>query len=334
MTYIQPPDHIELSDLDDFVASIPGSHHYTDKSIRALMVRLRSTWAAHFRRMYPEFAQYISKQKIELADDEQPKRAIRVSKRVAQKIAKKFLSDFEDDLDEKEMTRLSTASANIIRQALKRGVRVEIRRTGIKSDIDEDTAYEDYIDNQIGRLVRLTHETFRNEMQAYLIDAIRDGKEPADIADDITSHFQDFPRSKADRIARSEFRDAMNASTLIASEGAGIRYVRATDGTDFDQECRDRNGKLFTVKEAWRELRREHPYGTLGFDPVPRANFSVRWVEEMPGDAPDDSAGWFDDKSSTLYVFENDPEAERYIEAIADYLISNNDEDYVVSNGR
>ena len=342
MVYIQPPDHINLSELDDFIASIPGSKHYEDKTIRALMIKLRAQWAAHFRRMYPDLANHIATTEIKLADEDDEELstaqkagiaagAAYITKRQAEQLAKKMLKSWE--VSTKVLEKLATASAKVIKQMLKRGVSLEFKRSGMKGVVEDD-AYNDFLENQIGRLIKLSHETVEDEMRSFLVNQIRDGNDAKTIADNITQHFTDFPRTKAERIARSEVRDAMNAATLLASEGAGVRYVRATDGTDFDQECRERNGKLFTVKEGWKEMRKEHPYGTLGFDPIPRADFAIKWVNEMPERAPEDSAGWFDNEHSTIYVFQDDEEAEQYIEAIGAWLIDNNDEGYVVRNGR
>jgi hypothetical protein len=81
-----------------------------------------------------------------------------------------------------------------------------------------------------------------------------------------------------------------------------VRYARATDGHQFDKECADRDGKLFTIKEAWREIRKEHPYGTLGFKLVPRISFSVETVTEMPSNAPQDAVCFYDPANQTAFM--------------------------------
>jgi len=114
----------------------------------------------------------------------------------------------------------------------------------------------------------------------------------------------------------------VNAATLLSSQAAGIRYVKATDGEEFDEEWRRRNGKLFTIREAWREIRKEHPNGTLGFDPVPRANFSIDYVQTMPEEYADHYA-YFDDNTSTAYVLYglDDDVVDNYLKALYDKLV-------------
>jgi hypothetical protein len=127
-------------------------------------------------------------------------------------------------------------------------------------------------------------------------------------------------------VARSEIRDAVNAATLLNGEAAGVRYTRATDGTQFDKECADRHGKLFTVKEAWREIRKEHPYGTLGFKLVPRMNFSIETVSVLPsgaGEDPDITA-WFDTSTDTAFMLMDQPEDDKaeFLRAVGEVVMA------------
>jgi hypothetical protein len=71
-------------------------------------------------------------------------------------------------------------------------------------------------------------------------------------------------------------------------------------------------------------MRKEHPYGTLAYELVPRVNLSVEMVEELPDDATGDFA-YFDDDTSTAYVLRDlpDPTVNEYLYALADHLRSN-----------
>jgi hypothetical protein len=115
----------------------------------------------------------------------------------------------------------------------------------------------------------------------------------------------------------------VNAGTLIASEAAGISYLKARDGEEFDEDCKERNGTLLTVKEAWKEMRKEHSYGTLGFDPIPRLEFSVKNVRNMPDDVPDGAAAFFDNEKSVAYVLADIPEkdAQQFLMELSDWLM-------------
>ena len=114
-------------------------------------------------------------------------------------------------------------------------------------------------ENRSGGLSSLLTEPSRRRCVDFLVGSIRDGQGPKEIGDGIQAHFESTPSTRADRVARSETRDAVNAATLLSGQAAGIRYVRASDGEDFDEECARRNGRLFTIREAWKELRKEHP---------------------------------------------------------------------------
>jgi hypothetical protein len=76
-----------------------------------------------------------------------------------------------------------------------------------------------------------------------------------------------FSGWRADRIVRTEVGKAYNMAVLLAAEDAGIEQVQALDAQlgpeRSDPECIKRNGRVFTVAEAFREQEKEHPNGTL-----------------------------------------------------------------------
>ena len=317
--YIQPNDHIEilLADAEDFIANLPTSKHYADKTLRALALQLRRVWEAHFRRLYPDFARYVAGvERLDLADDE---KRIRITKKTAEKAAKRLMKGF--GVDSEELEKLAKRSAEIIRKMVDRGVKLDQKSTRIEADIDEDDV-ESFVREQVGRLVKLTDRTFREEMNDFLVRSIRDGQGPKEIGDGIQAHYEGTPQVRADRVGRSETRDSVNAATLLSGQAAGIRYVRASDGEDFDEECARRNGRLYTIREAWKELRKEHPNGTLGFDLIPRANFSISYVEEMPEAAPTDSVAFYDEDSETAFIVFNSDGTDEYLSHLGEYLIN------------
>jgi HK97 family phage portal protein len=71
---------------------------------------------------------------------------------------------------------------------------------------------------------------------------------------------------RAEMIARTEAANAYNWGSLQAAEDAGVTQVEASDGTDWDQECRDRDGQTFDIGEA-QDIR-DHPQGTLVWTPL------------------------------------------------------------------
>jgi hypothetical protein len=346
MIYIAGPEHIELAEVDDFLANLPGSHHYTDKTIRALMLQLRRLWLGYYRNLYPDIAEHISKAKLELSDlelteDQQYEGSIvymmfangnskrddakRVTKAMADKAARAIIKSWSQSSE--KLTELKEKSAVILRKVLARQFDLTKRETGLPSNWDDKVDdIDEWLENQTGRLIRLTSSTVRDELRAFIGDQIVEGKSSVEIADEIRAHFTGFEGHKADRVARSEIRDAVNAATLLNGEAASIRYARATDGENFDKDCADRNGKLYTIKEAWSQIRKEHPYGTLGFKLLPRASFSVETVAVLPdgaGDDPDTTA-WFDASTDTAFMLMAQPEEDKddFLRQVGDLVMS------------
>jgi hypothetical protein len=282
-----------------------------------LTLQLRRTWEGHFRRLYPEFAQYVAGvDKLDLADDE---KKIRITKKTAERAANRLMRGWE--VSSEVLLKLAERSRELIKKIADRGAKLDQQKARLEIDLDPDR-YDQFLDEQVGRLIKFTNRTARDELRDFVVNEIRAGNGPKEIGDNIVAHFQGFPSTKADRIARSETRDAVNAATLLSSEAAGIRYVRATDGEEFDEDCRERNGKLFTVREAWTELRREHPNGTLAFDPIPRANFSIEYVKEMPDEAPAGSSAYFNDEASTAFIIFNTDGTEEYLSELGNWLMT------------
>jgi hypothetical protein len=335
MIYVSGPDHIEFSDIDDFVANLPASGHYSDPTIRAVMLQLRRVWLSYYRNMYPDFAQHVESTKLDLGDlalsDEERSEGVlltvmfangnskkdgarRITSKAAQKAATALLKAWQQDSD--VLKELGEKSRKLLQKVLARQMQVDQRATGLKFDTDAKSAdIDEFLDTQVGRLIKLTQGTVKDELRAFLANQIMEGRSSAEIADEIRAHFSGFEGHKADRVARSEIRDTVNAATLLGGESAKIRYVRASDGVNFDPTCANRDGKLMTIREAWREIRKEHPYGTLGFQLIPRFNFSIQNVNTMDDVLPpsfDDSAtAFFDNKTDTVYLLFDQPQEDK-----------------------
>ena len=319
--YVQPNDHIEilLADAEEFITNLPASKHYSDKTLRSLALQLRRVWESHFRRLYPDFARYVAGvDGIDLADDDDKR--IRITKKTAEKAAKKLMKEWA--VASEEMDKLYNRSRELIAKMVARAAKLDQKKTKIDADLDPDDL-ESFLKEQTGLLIKRTGKTFRGEMHDFLVNAIREGQGPKEIGDSITAHYEGTPSARADRVGRSETRDAVNAATLLSGEAAGIRYVRASDGEDFDEECARRNGRLFTIREAWKELRREHTNGTLGFDLIPRANFSISYVETMPEAAPANSVAYFDEDLETAFIVFNSDGTDEYLSHLGEWLINN-----------
>jgi hypothetical protein len=136
--------------------------------------------------------------------------AKRVTKKMADKAARAILKTWEQESE--KLNELKEKSAVIIRKMAQRQVDLTNRETGLKVESDDvQEVIDNYIASQTGRLIRLTSGTVRDEVRAFLTDRILEGMSSDEIADDLRAHFSGFEGHKADRVARSETRDAVNA---------------------------------------------------------------------------------------------------------------------------
>lgn len=340
-------DQVELADMEDFLSSLPTSKHYEDKTIRTLAVQLRRIWLAHYRRLYPEFAKHIAGIKefefsdddsnefifsdegmFELADNSKsngakrkiPRLVALISKRTAERAAKKLVESWS--VKSSVMKDLEDRTSKLMRKMVERAGKLEAKNANLKIDWDDD-AIDAFLKEQTGRLIKFTNETTKEQLRTLLANNIREGKSPKEIGDVIVSHFEQMPFSRADRIARSETRDAVNAATLLTGEAAGIKYAQAKDAQlgPTDALCEKRDGKLYTIKEAWKEMRKTHPNDTLEFNLIPRADFSISYVNELPDNAPEGVNAFFDNDSGTAFIVFGEDGTDDYLTALAAELI-------------
>lgn len=336
--YVNPNEVIELSDHDDYLADLPNTDHYKDKTMRALSVQLRRTWLGVLRELYPDFAKHVNSASLELSDDlpedyddwdaglmgdEQYDGSSVLfaernrNRRKATRLANRLIKEWT--VSSKRLAQASAQTRTIMERMVKRAAVL----AGRKGSLEADT-YEAFLNRNIARLVKSVEQTTRDNLRPLLVNSIMDGDDSATIAKKIEEHFTDFPSWRADRIARSETRDAYNAGTLIGAEENGLRYVKAKDAQKgpTDEFCEERDGKLYTVREAWKEMVKVHPNDTLGFVPIVRANFSVKTVDELPPNAPEDAEAWFDQESETAYVplALSDEDADEFLRAVAEVL--------------
>jgi hypothetical protein len=89
-----------------------------------------------------------------------------------------------------------------------------------------------------------------------------------------------------------------------------------------DAECERRNGRLFSIADAWKESAREHVRGTLGWRILPpNVQLSLRYVsrEETGG-----VAARIDSGESTIHLVEGlapDVEGE-YLDQVVGWFIA------------
>lgn len=322
-------ESIQFSDHQDFLTELPDSGHYTDKTMRALTVQMRALWIGALRELYGDFASYMHNQKTEvnladitLDDIEKELYFADVSRTKAEKAAKKLFKGWKES--SKKIQEYARRSRALAKKMAERAAKLGSKKQKTETTFENDD-FQDFLDEQIGRLITSVVDTTKEQLRVRLVNGIVEGKTADQIALDITQHFTDFPIWRADSIARSETRDAYNFGTLLAVEKAGLKYVRAKDAQKgpTDAECEERNGKLYTVKEARVEMspKKTHTRCTLEFEPIIRAEFSVQNVRLLPDAAPEDAAAWYDKDTSTAYVPVDlsDEESDMFLSAVLDH---------------
>ena len=329
MAYVNPRPHIDLADHDEFLASLPQTGHYQDVTIRALAVQMRKLWLGALRNMYQSFARSLKDEILGLEDitdddeypdidlaGEQPKSRLLGQ---AQKAADKALKEWT--ISDEELERLGQRSRNLVERLMKRSINVVAKQKGLSPTVNAD-AYDEFLERQIARLVKSVTKTTRENIRVLLVNDIMEGLNANQIAQHIRDHFDSFPEWRADMIARSETRDAYNEATLQVGENTGMRYVQAKDAQKgpTDEMCEKRDGKLYTIREARKQ--KTHPRDTLEWILMPRADFSIENVKELPEQAPEDSDAWFDAESCTAYVpvSMSDDDAEEFLAAVVETL--------------
>lgn len=285
-SYIQPREVIYLSEnSSEFLDKLPDSPHYKDRTIKRHARTLWETWRSAYREDYEDFAAFIEDVEITLAEEDE---------------ADDFLAKAQGIVRRWRRTRdvggVIDRSAETLRRILERAAAVTRREARLDGPIPADDIAS-YVDDRTTVTLAKVFDTTSDELAGFLAKQMREGVEDSrELAQRVRDHFAEFGDWKADRLVRTEVRDAYNAATLYASHAAGVDTFQAIDGSgpDTDKDCEERDGKLFTFDEALAET--EHPNGTLGWRPVKRP---VR-IERIAASEGTPIAQ-FDDETNTIY---------------------------------
>ena len=86
------------------------------------------------------------------------------------------------------------------------------------------------------------------------------------IITELAGTYSSFENFRADRIARTETAIAYNHGSIAGARQSNVRQVQVLDGDD-DAECRDANGKIWSLEFANRNPV-AHPNWSRAFAPV------------------------------------------------------------------
>jgi SPP1 gp7 family putative phage head morphogenesis protein len=280
----------------------PPTMQFSDPEVQKLASQLKRLWAEEFADVYEGFASYLESvdaDSLGLADEGDE-----------EKLVEKLLAGWEGPKFALDKT------AAIIRQVASIAGAKGLRTFGLEDtqwNIDRPDVQK-WMRDRGAMLVKSVTGTVRDELKRFLATKMKDIKTPSDIAQDVRQNFSQWPGWKAERLARTEVRDAYNAATLLGYRDAGVRKVQAFDGAGgitgrTDPECVARNGQVFDIDKAMGID--EHPNGTLGWRPVMAANFSVEHVPQ-PEIPLDGGVAWYDATAETLYLAEGlEPQEQR-----------------------
>ena len=116
-----------------------------------------------------------------------------------------------------------------------------------------------------------TRKAVEEAVREALEEAIDEGWSPDELAealDERIGSLSVWSPERSQLVARTETMFAYNDAALHSYRNLDVERVQALDG-DYDDTCRDRNGRIFPIEEALGI--EDHPNGTLDWAPVVEA---------------------------------------------------------------
>lgn len=243
-------------------------------------------------------------------------------------VASTLLHDFGADIDldetffERFMRRVKGRAHDVaattrrtLMSIMRRASTVEFEKAGLTDfswDPLNSEAASKYLQERGEVMVNDISETTRDEIRRYLAELVEKKTPVKDMPILLRAHFQMFSSWRSDRIVRSEIARAYNMATLLAAQEAGVKQVQAIDAQlgpeRSDPHCIERNGKIFSVEDAFREQLDEHPNGTLQWRILRKP---VRVERKRPSQIPTGLLSNFEDKGDEVVVTFSDRLNER-----------------------
>jgi hypothetical protein len=332
--YFQPPQRILLAESDGFMNELPDTPHYRDAGVRSAIVRLRRLFVERYSDQYASFAKFLEAQPtLHLADATQPQGVSQGNaKTAAAAIIAAWAAANAPGVVGSPIEAIGTAGSTAAKMSdligkigLAGGVGA---LKGARLDAEDFGAgvLKPWVQQRVGSSLSSIDDTVRSEAQNWLEDQLQQSVDPRAVAAAAKEHFADFPATHADRVARTEVRDAYNRGTLEALHLAGVEQVQAHDASDgsnelTDAECLARDGKIMGVQDAMSAD--EHPNGTLWFSPLSTDHLRVERVDELPLHLDQNGAQVaYDSREEILYLLSDvDAEHERmYLLMLGDQI--------------
>ncbi len=274
-SYVQPLERIVIPQLgvslaDEFISNLPKTDHYSDKIMRQYASQLYTAFNKLYKGQYEHFIEWMQKQELQLADEPDW-----VKKLVARWTAE------SGDADLWATTVMDVKS--IYNNSINRSAKLAANKYDLDATISaSDSESIEFINNQLGTLVRSVATTIQDDLTRNLATALSEleDPQPGDIANELRSRLADYPDWQAARVARTEIRELFNNATLLAGQQNGVKKVQIVDAvhSPTDDACEDRNGDIMSIGDAFDV--EEHPNGTLAFRLLAADNINIKITDD------------------------------------------------------
>lgn len=325
-TYVPSLDRIELANTlsADFLANLPATMHYEDKTIRSLTRGLWTMAREFYKSQYDGYAEYLDSLeeplKLAIENDEEEGVELAVPD-IIREIGRRTVANWTVPVS--QLDDFVHRASDLIQKISTRAAEVTRKKTGIAASIPADEI-KAWVENHVTDVISSAIASTREELIDFTASTFEEGVEdPQEIAKRVRSHYTEFPIWKASRFAKTEARDSFNAGLLLVGQAEGFAAAQAIDGQlgNTDADCEFRDGRIYTLDAALRE--REHPNGTLGWRLL-REPVELARVDELPEseDQIPGSVGFYDPEAKRIYIQKDvDPEDERtLLMAVGDEL--------------
>jgi uncharacterized protein with gpF-like domain len=136
-----------------------------------------------------------------------------------------------------------------------------------------------------GQLITNIDATTRDTINALVSDTMANPDASLDdLQAAISANFSDFSDYRAEMIARTETSIAAANGDIAGFRDTGVNYVEISDGTDFDQECSDADGQVWSI-DYYEDNVSEHPNCGRSASAISDEEALSRGVDQ--GDEPD-----------------------------------------------
>ena len=260
--YYQPQETLALA--TGSTIDLPDTPHFDDEQVTQDTLDFDREWEGIYSAMYENFADYLDE--INLSEEEIQEMHFGPSIKWVEAILKKWASLIP------ARRVLHERVAGFVRRIMDSAGKRELARMRV-DDVhwsENRPEVKEWSDKRAAELVRKVTDTTKKELRRFLVKELETDDDPKAVAKKVRTHFAHWPGWKADRLARTESALAYNYAALVAFQSAGVTHVKAHDAaikSKSDPECIERNGKVFTIEDAFIEQAKEHPNGTLSWSP-------------------------------------------------------------------